>query len=65
MSFFPVDNNTLINTDNIDAVQQRDLDGERVIIVTAGGKDFVVKSDIREFLTIVKNTGKEETSRAW
>ena len=61
MSFFPVNNNTLVNIDKLDSVEQKVIEGKAYIIATVGQKEFIVRDNIDQFLTLVKNTGKNET----
>lgn len=62
--FFAIDDNILININRIDRVEQKTI-GNVKVIAYVNGRRHEVKRDVERFLNIVKNTGKEETTRAW
>ncbi len=54
MEFYDIDDQTMINLENIDAVSVDRIGKERVVIVTIGGKSYKLKQDEKahqEFFT--------------
>ena len=59
MSFWAVDDNTYINIDRIDSVQQRALNGFPIVYAYVNNREYVIKSRVEDFLRIVRELGTE------
>ncbi len=60
MSFFAIQENVLVNTDEISSVEQKIIEGRIEIVVTTGNKEFVVERNPQEFVDLIKNIGTTE-----